>query len=203
MKDPFYLLSKCIYSPLPCLISLVDGEYEQSNQRNNRRLDSVNPNYYKNIDLLNNFEKDPSMFEFGSHFVVNATCHFNTMKAFKVQYSDLPTMIYFNGDSNTYYKFSKEDNFNLKNLENFITKAKTSQLVSTHILKEDVIVNRHDCSKVKEHKDRSIKFDYGGREFEDTDEDVDADNEVDKEFNKEFHERYEKIISEEKKKRDL
>jgi hypothetical protein len=55
-----------------------------------------------------------------------------------------------------------------------------------------------------EHKDKTKKFDYGGREFEE--DDSDSSNEqfdVDTHFINEFKERYNKILEEEKRKRDL
>jgi hypothetical protein len=111
MKDPFYLLSKCIYSSQPCLIALVDGEFERSGDSVKRHLDFVNNKYFKTIDVLNHLTLETPMYEFSKLYVVNATCHHNTMRSFKVQYSELPTLIYYSGSDENYYKFSKHDEF--------------------------------------------------------------------------------------------
>lgn len=204
MQDPFYLLSKCIYSSNPCLVALVDGEFDKTTDSVKRHLDFVNNKYFKVLDMLNHLTNEMPMFEFSQIVVVNATCHHNTMRSFKVQYSELPSLVYYSGSNENYYKFNKHDEFTYENVYSFVEKAKQGTLSSIPLARDQVNVNRYNCSKMMEHKDKSKKFDYGGREFEEEDSDNSNEiNDIDSKFITEFKERYNKILEEEKRKADL
>lgn len=203
MEDPFYLLSKCIYHPQLCLILLTDGEFSKNPGKTSN---FVNAEYFKSLDIVNNIKNNLNLYDVGSIFAVNATCHYNTMKSFKVQYSQLPTLILYDSNSETMYKYPHYDEFETSKLIDFVNKARNRQANSEQLKKTDIVVNRIKCFNVNTHKDKSKLFDYGGREFDEMDSDTSHSfEESNEEINltTEFNERYNKILAEEKKKTDL
>ena len=152
------------------------------------------------MDALKN---KASLFEFSSFFIVNATCHFNTMKSFKIQYSDLPTLVIYNGNDNSYSKMNEP--FSLETGEAFIEKVRSRSAPHEKLKREAVVVNRFNCTKENTHKDLKVKFDYGRKETEEDDFDTseykdDRSEEVDNSLNEEFAKRYYEVLREHEEK---
>lgn len=165
MDDPFYLLSRCIYAPRPCYIAMLDGEYDQ-------KLKEIKPDYFRNLDIIANTTDSDNYYQSsGQVHVVNATCHLAILKSFKLQFSDLPTMLVYNGQQEQAYRMGKNTVFNLSNVVEFLESSNKKDMSHYQITKKEVEVNRVDCSKVTEIRNRDFKFDYGGYEFEEVDTD--------------------------------
>lgn len=185
------------------MILLDDGEFSTNPGKTGNY---VNANFFKSLDIVNNIKNNVNLFDLGSIFAVNATCHYNTMKSFKVQYSQLPALIIYDSNSETMYKYPHYEEFETSKLIDFVNKARNKQGNSEQLKKVDIVVNRIKCFDVKEHKDKSKLFDYGGREFDEMDSDTSHSiEESNEEINLtvDFNERYNKILAEERKKSDL
>lgn len=200
LDDYFYLLTKCIYSEKPCFLTFLNGEYSNISIKN-KKINGINPSYYKYYSLLNNQTNSYENFDI---FIVNATCHIELMKSFKLQFIDLPSIIYYNGNKEVMAKrkFETVDDINdflntINNMNDFI-----------HLPKNKVNINRIDCYSITKQRDLSKIFDYGGRENEEIDnenifnEDDIGDN-ISSEFYKKYLIEYEKFNSQLKKKNDL
>lgn len=189
MDDPFYLLSKCIYSR-SCFIALLNGEYDKSRY--------IRPQYFKELDILTHTTDHHQYQNSMSVFVVNATCHLAIMKSFQVQFSELPALIHYNGNNENMNKKSKNTEFSVEEINKFLNNLNNISSVNNEIPleKKKIEVNRVKCEQIKEHRDLNFKFDYGGREFEEDDEDRDNSINLNSDEGENIHEKYKKIFEE-------
>lgn len=185
LDDPYYILKDCIHRDR-CLLAFLNGEYDDTNY--------VNSEYFNNINLLN--YKSDSLINQDSYtvFAVNATCHTYLMNDFKIQFNNLPTLVYYSGNKNIFYninelKYLKIINntdsnlFTNEYIDYFVDKIKKNELIGASLNKKSINAKRIDCSSIKKRKDLNYKFDYGGLDFEEYDKEDEDEDENNYDYN--------------------
>ena len=180
MQDPYYLLEKCLYQPKPCLIAFLNGDYNEITQ-------SIRSKFYTDIYKIQNTTENSTYWGLTSPvYVVNATCHDDLLNEFKLQWRDLPALVGYMGEYESFGKMTKE--FEPVNISKFAKKLSDSAVSNTKPLKrEDIRLARKECHLITEKKNMNKLFDYG-KNLDDEDDkdydDVDVDLDDSKNKNK-------------------